>query len=87
MRQYNIWNRVFGQGTKTSADFGSQDGYQQEVLVGSGRSNSHLLCTVGVNREVDKQGRVHYKAHLDGKLVRHGIYEPTTGEFNQQELG
>lgn len=86
MRQYPIWNVVHGQGKKSSADFGSDGAFTQLVFVGSGSRNSHTLGEVRVVRQVDAQGRHHFRLMVDGETIKHGVYEPSTGEYIPQEL-
>ena len=86
MRQYPIYNTIHGQGKQGSADFGSYDGFEQHVMVGSGSQNSHKLAEINVNTWVDTVGRMHFELTVDMKRVKHGVYEPTTGEYSDVKV-
>jgi hypothetical protein len=75
MRQYPIWNVVHGQGKKSSANFGSNEGFRQFVLVGSSSHNSHTLPNIEVERRAlrDEPGAVEFTLSVDGVVVKRGI--------------
>lgn len=86
MKQYPIWNTIDGQGKKASADFGSYNGFTQTIRVGAGARNSHVLACLAVRTWFDPQERRHFVLTVDGKDVAHGVYEPTTKEFNHKTI-
>jgi len=50
--------------------------------VGSDSANSHELATIKVSHNVDDHGRHTFTLYVDGVVIKQGVYEPTTGEYN-----
>ena len=86
MRSYPIWNVISGQGKQSSANFGANSSFRQTVFVGSGPQNSHQLANIRVEENFDRVGRVHFTLSVDGVIVKHGIFEPLTGEFTRKDV-
>lgn len=85
MRQYPIYNRVSGQGKRSSADFGSVDGFTQTVLVGTSSRNSHELATVTVERRaLTDSDDIEFAIYVDNVMVKRGILNGS--EFETEDI-
>lgn len=81
MRSYPIYNRIQRDGEKPT-QFGARSGFGQTIYVGSGPQNSHELAHLRVDLSVDRVGRNIFTLSVDGEIVKTGVYEPETCEFN-----
>ena len=84
MRQYPIYNIIYGQGKQSSANFGSHDGFTQRIQVGSSAQNSHTLGVLDVRTWTDNVGRVHFELTVDDVRIKHGVYEPHDRRVQQK---
>ena len=75
MQQYPIWNDIKADSYKSAKSFGSRNGYTQQVKVGTSRSNSHLLASIKVTRDVQPDGTVFFRLLVDERCIAAGTLD------------
>lgn len=81
MKSSPIYNHVNIQG-RASRDFGAYDGFNQHVLVGTSRTNSHEFANISVQRRANEDGTVEFSLWIDGVLVKRGVLDGKEFAFN-----
>ena len=85
MRSYPIWNVISGTDRAQQPNFGANGSFTQTIYVGSGPQNSHELAHLRVEEHTDRVGRRIFTFSIDGEIVKRGVFEPKTGEFNHTD--
>ncbi len=66
MKSSPIYNIIANYGRKGNASFGSNEGFTQDIRVGTSKTNSHTLGTISVERYVNDDGSVKFTLFIDG---------------------
>jgi hypothetical protein len=86
MRSSEIYNKVYNTSGKSDRSFGTSDGFDQEVYVGTSKKNSHLLGHVEVEKfEDDENGEIHFILSVDGVPVKRSRHLPS--KVNPRKAG
>ena len=76
MKRSPIYNFVQVPDRATNKDFGAGPlGFSQQICVGTGSNNSHVLARLNVGRDILDDGRVEFSLYLDGELIKRGILD------------
>ena len=70
-RSSPIYCKVTREGM-SRVEFGTCEGFEQTILVGTSASNSHELATIEVRKHVAPGGGVTFSLKLDGVTVKRG---------------
>ena len=83
-RQYPIWNEIQACIYKNDKSFGAKNVSECEILVGSGKSNSHCLAHIKTTRH-EYPKRIVFKFWLDNQVVREKAFANVNGRAGHRE--
>jgi hypothetical protein len=70
MKSYPIWNKIKSDSYKIrSKKFGAKNNFEQEIFVGSSKSNSHWLGNIQVDRIIEED-QISFNFYIDDKLYK-----------------
>ena len=69
-RARKIWNNINCRGgRKTPVNFGANDGFSQDIFIGSGPNNSHKFASISVEC-IDRNEYWEYVLFVNGHVIK-----------------
>jgi hypothetical protein len=90
-RQYPIWVDVTSCSYQSGKSYGIKETGIQKISIGSSSNNSHLFCTVKIEkriREIDGEKVHRFRYFFDDRLLKEAFFtdnEGRAGDFIREE--
>ena len=83
MRAYPIWNIITSCAYKSDKSYGIKEHGENQIVVGTSRSNSHTFITTKTTHKHHENGDRTYHFYVNDKLIKSSILEKGASELKE----